>query len=60
MATTRDRKWNFAYRIEGGTVYIEDACHAQNMHESKNVTILTESKLRHLISECIRKILSQT
>lgn len=27
-------KWYFAYRIEGETIYVEDACHAQNMHES--------------------------
>ena len=27
-------KWYFAYRIDGDTVFVEDACHAQNMHES--------------------------
>ena len=27
-------KWYFAYRIEGDTIYVEDACHAQNMHEA--------------------------
>lgn len=26
-------KWYFAYYIEGNTIYIADACHAQNMHE---------------------------
>lgn len=26
-------KWYFAYTIEDSTVIIEDACHAQNMHE---------------------------
>ena len=27
-------KWYYAYRIEGDTIYVEDACHAQNMHEA--------------------------
>ena len=27
-------KWYFAYRIDGNTIYVEDACHAQNMHEA--------------------------
>jgi hypothetical protein len=26
-------KWYFAYTIEGDTITIVDACHAQNMHE---------------------------
>jgi len=26
-------KWYFAYIIEGDTVTVVDACHAQNMHE---------------------------
>ena len=26
-------KWYFAYRIEDDTIYVEDACHSQNMHE---------------------------
>ena len=26
-------KWYFAYTIEGNTIIIVDACHAQNMHE---------------------------
>lgn len=26
-------KWYFAYTIDGDTVTIVDACHAQNMHE---------------------------
>ena len=53
MATSRDRKWNFAYRIEEETIYVEDACHAQNMHESKNVIRITESKLKDIIIESI-------
>ncbi len=31
MANTE--KWYFAYSINGNTVTIIDACHAQNMHE---------------------------
>lgn len=31
MANT-DR-WYYAYRIEGDTIIIVDACHAQNMHD---------------------------
>ena len=26
-------KWYFAYTIDGDTVTVRDACHAQNMHE---------------------------
>ncbi len=26
-------KWYYAYKIEGDTIIIVDACHAQNMHE---------------------------
>ena len=26
-------KWYFAYTIDDDTIFIEDACHAQNMHE---------------------------
>ena len=51
MATSKDRKWYFAYRIERDTIYVEDACHAQNMHESllRHVT-----RLDRLISESVR------
>lgn len=31
MANTA--KWYFAYTIDGDTITIVDACHAQNMHE---------------------------
>ena len=27
-------KWYFAYTIDGDTITVRDACHAQNMHES--------------------------
>ena len=36
MANTK--KWYFTYRIDGDTIYVEDACHAQNMHESIEYT----------------------
>ena len=26
-------KWYYAYTIDGGTVTVVDACHAQNMHD---------------------------
>ena len=26
-------KWYFAYKIDGDTITVVDACHAQNMHE---------------------------
>ena len=53
MANSNDRKWYFAYRIDGDTIYVEDACHAQNMHESKNA----ENLLRGFIMEEVRKCL---
>ena len=28
-------KWYYAYTIEGDTITVKDACHAQNMHDSK-------------------------
>ena len=31
MANTS--KWYYAYRIEGHSIIVVDACHAQNMHE---------------------------
>ena len=36
---TNTNKWYFAYRIDGNTVYVEDARHAQNMHEAVNKVI---------------------
>ena len=27
-------KWYFAYKVQGDTVYVYDACHAQNIHET--------------------------
>ena len=53
MANSNDRKWFFAYRIDGDTIYVEDACHAQNMHESKNA----ENLLWGVIMEEVRKCL---
>lgn len=31
-------KWYYAYTISGDTITIEDACHAQNMHNEENLT----------------------
>lgn len=31
MANTS--RWYYAYRIEGDTIVVVDACHAQNMHD---------------------------
>ena len=32
MANTK--KWYYLYKLEGDTIYVIDACHAQNIHES--------------------------
>ena len=32
---TNTDKWYFAYTIEGDTITIVDACHAQNMHNKR-------------------------
>ncbi len=34
MATSKDGRWNFAYRIQGNTIYVEDARHSQNIYET--------------------------
>ncbi len=44
MATSKDGRWNFAYRIDGNTIYVEDACHSQNIHEP---TILSEAVVQY-------------
>ncbi|MBO7570921.1 MAG: hypothetical protein J6T48_02085 [Bacteroidales bacterium] len=36
---TNTDKWYFAYTIDGDTITIEDACHAQNMHEKESSNI---------------------
>lgn len=28
------KNWYFAYKIDGDTIFVEDACHSQNMHEA--------------------------
>ena len=33
MAHGKYHKWYYAYTIDGDTITIQDACHAQNMHE---------------------------
>ena len=52
-------KWNFAYKIEGDTVYVCDACHSQNIHESseRRTIILTESELKEHLKKAVRKVL---
>ena len=30
------RKWYYAYVIDGDTITVVDACHAQNMHERRS------------------------
>ena len=32
-------KWYFAYIIDGDTITIVDACHAQNMHEKESLNL---------------------
>ena len=56
MATSNDKRWNFAYRIDGDTIYIEDVCHAQNMHESKELIHITEKQIKLIVKESLRKI----
>ena len=33
LLMTRAKHWYYAYRIDGDTVIVEDACHEQNMHD---------------------------
>lgn len=44
-------KWYFTYRIEGDTIYVEDACHAQNMHE-----MILRNRIHRIVLECIREL----
>lgn len=46
MANTK--KWYFAYKIDGDTIYVEDACHAQNMHEGLDRAINLMERLENL------------
>ena len=48
-------KWYFAYRIDDDTIYVEDACHAQNMHEAQ-----LREKIRNIITEAIRELMPQS
>lgn len=45
-------KWYFAYRIEGDTISVYDACHAQNMHEAQ-----LREKIHCIITEVIHNYL---
>lgn len=55
-------KWNFAYKIEGDTVYVYDACHSQNIHESseRRTVILTESELKGHLKKAVRRVLNES
>ena len=59
MAQSRNKRWYFAYRIDGEKAYVEDACYMSGMHESKKVIRLTESELRQIIKNSIRKTLTE-
>ena len=50
MANTK--KWYYAYVIDVDTILIEDACHAQNMHDSRNI-------IGNIIAEMINKYLKE-
>lgn len=54
-------KWNFAYKIEGDTVYVYDACHSQNIHESseRRTVILTELELKGYLKKAVRRVLAE-
>ncbi len=66
MANSRSKKkrWYFAYRIDGDTIYVEDACHAQNMHETmardKNpFPISTRKFVAYIITEKVMRKIRQ-
>lgn len=44
-------RWNFAYRIEGDTIYVEDACHSQNMSEFTSSIPTTQQQFRKLTTK---------
>ena len=50
MANTK--KWYYAYVIDVDTILIEDACHAQNMHDSRNI-------IGNIIAEIINEYLKE-
>ena len=56
MANTS--KWYYAYIINGDEIMVVDACHSQNMKESKSTIRLKESELRNIIKETIKKYLN--
>lgn len=55
-------KWSFAYKIEGDTVYVYNACHSQNIHESseRRTVILTESELKGHLKKAVRRVLNES
>lgn len=49
MATTK--RWNFAYGIDGSTIYVEDACHAQNMKNANKGTTQQSSEFDNSLND---------
>lgn len=42
------------YRIDDDAIYVEDACHSQNIHE-----VVAYNRLKRLIRECMSEILGR-
>ena len=42
-------KWYYAYTIEGDTIVVRDACHAQNMHEDNKRGYILEDELEESV-----------
>lgn len=54
-------KWNFAYKVENNIVYVYDACHSQNIHESsdKRIIRLTEEDLRRMVKKALMTVITE-
>ena len=44
------KNWYFAYKINGDTIYVEDACHSQTMHEAIHRVINLIERINNLTS----------
>ena len=44
-------RWNYAYRTEGNNIFVEDACHAQNMSEFTSKRPTTKIKYRKVTTK---------
>jgi len=51
------KKWYYAYRIDGNTIYVVDACHSQNIHDSieSKSNLLNEHKLNKIVKSVLHK-----